>query len=113
MGQFYHEGSCWSNGNVGKTVAAALCRRVVLGRQEKGPARRTTGRLPGRGSLAAIPLVFYLQRQRLHEFLGVRQIALCGREVNARSFYAVTGHDGVEDGFVFCGFQFSLHWDFD
>src|SRR6476660_10525822 len=38
----------------------------------------TTDGLPGRGSLAATPLVFYLQRQGLHEFLGVRQIAFCG-----------------------------------
>ena len=74
-----------------------------MGRQEKGPALRTTGRLRGPGSLAAIPLLFYLHRQPLHEFLGVRQIALCGREVKARSFHAVTGHDGVEDGFAFCG----------
>ena len=70
-------------------------------------------RLPGRRSLAASPLRPYLHRQRLHEILGVRQIALGGREINARRFHAVTGHDGVEDGFVFCGFQFSLHWDFD
>ena len=66
-----------------------------------------------RHRLAAIPLLVYIHRQGLHEFLGVRQIALCGREVNARSFHAVTGYDGVEDGFLFCGFQFSLHWDFD
>jgi len=79
-----------------------LCSRSLGPSQPREPKAFTW--LPGWESLAAISRVFYFERQALHKFLGVRQIALCGREVKARSFYAVTGHDGVEDGFVFCGF---------
>jgi hypothetical protein len=54
-------------------------------------------RLSRRGDCAAL----VSGREGLYEFLGICQIALCGRKVNVRRFHSITSGHGADDLLMF------------